>query len=346
MNIDDKKKFLINSTYITFCAVIFYLIFKLATVYLLPFFIGVLIAYFVQKPAAALEKKFKIRKNICASVLSVFFYIVTIIAVVFILIFLYRLSNGLMTSFINNGEFIKNFQQKFDHIFWKIEAINVNTFKIFVDETFNGFISKLGNILSNSIAVFVKKIPALIFSSIVTVVATCYIAKDFDCLKSFFKGFLQEGTYTKLIKIKVSFVECFLKFSVGYFWMFIITFLELVLGLLILGVPKFFVIALLITFFDLLPVFGTGGVLLPWSIISFLQSNYKNGTGLIMIYLAIIIVRNFLEPKIIGKQIGINPIFTLLFVFLGLRLAGIVGMITFPIILTVLFNYYRKEYTC
>ena len=94
---------------------------------------------------------------------------------------------------------------------------------------------------------------------------------------------------------------------------------------------------------DLLPVFGTGIILLPWSVFSFLQSNYKNGFGLVALYLIIMIVRNFAEPKIIGKQININPIFTLLFIFIGLRIGGIMGMLLFPLILTVVFTYYRRQ---
>jgi predicted PurR-regulated permease PerM len=67
------------------------------------------------------------------------------------------------------------------------------------------------------------------------------------------------------------------------------------------------------------------------------------GLGLVILYLIITVIRNFAEPKIIGKQIGINPLFTLVFIFLGLRLGGIMGMLVLPVVLTVLFTYFRRQ---
>ena len=210
-------------------------------------------------------------------------------------------------------------------------------------DTISNLLSKLGNFITGAVTSFIRRIPALIFTSVITVVSTCYIAKDFERLKRFVKGFINISTYEKIIKIKSAFTDCFFKFSVGYFWLYLLTFIELMLGLLILKIPNFIVLALLISFVDLLPVFGTGVVLLPWSVFSFLQSNYKNGFGLLFLYLFIMIVRNFAEPKIIGKQININPIFTLLFIFIGLQIGGIAGMLLFPLILTVAFTYYRRQ---
>ena len=69
----------------------------------------------------------------------------------------------------------------------------------------------------------------------------------------------------------------------------------------------------------------------------------KFGIEICVLYVVIVIVRNIIEPKIIGKQTDINPIFTLLFTLLGFRLGGIVGMIFTPIILTVIFTYFRRE---
>ena len=94
---------------------------------------------------------------------------------------------------------------------------------------------------------------------------------------------------------------------------------------------------------DLLPVLGTGTVLLPWGIILLISSDSFSGFGMIALYVVITLVRNFAEPKIIGSQIGINPLFTLLAMFAGLKLFGFVGLILLPITLIVTIEYYRKE---
>ena len=84
--------------------------------------------------------------------------------------------------------------------------------------------------------------------------------------------------------------------------------------------------------------------MLPWAVFLFLQGNYKLGFGIAFLFLLISIIRNFLEPKIIGDKMGINPIFTLAAMFLGLRLSGVVGMIMLPVALIVVYTFYRKKY--
>ena len=84
----------------------------------------------------------------------------------------------------------------------------------------------------------------------------------------------------------------------------LLTFFELTIGLHILGIENALVIAFLIAIFDVLPVLGTGGIMLPWILISFLNNQAKTGVGLLILYLVITVIRNIIEPKIVGKQIG------------------------------------------
>ena len=143
--------------------------------------------------------------------------------------------------------------------------------------------------------------------------------------------------------IKEVFYECFLKLSVGYALIFLLTFFELTVSFFLLGIKQFFIISFFVSLLDLLPIIGTGTILIPWSVIMIFQNNYKTAFGLVVTYLIISLIRNFLEPKIIGKQIDINPIFTLIFMFLGLKFGGFLGLIILPLILTVLFTYLRRN---
>lgn len=323
-----------------------YLLFKVAAAYLFPFLIGVIIAYLVQKPAKFLNSKIKLKKQICAAVLSVVFYIIIVGVLTLLCWLLYNQINTLIKFFSSNRSItyhIENVFEFVENLFENLDSELQYTLKKVTDETVGGFISKISAFLSSIVASFVKKIPTLLISSVVTVVATCYIAKDFERLKQFVKGFVSEGIYKKTIEIKNVFTDCFLKFVVGYFWLFLITLSELLIGLMLLNIRHFIIISILIAIVDLLPVFGTGSVLLPWAVVAFVSNDYKLGIGLTVLYVLIVIVKNFAEPKIIGKQIGINPLFTLLFIFLGLRLGGIMGMIVLPIALTVAFTYYRRK---
>ena len=96
-----------------------------------------------------------------------------------------------------------------------------------------------------------------------------------------------------------------------------ITFIELSVGLTVIGVKNPVPIALLISIFDILPVLGTGGIMIPWIILEALTRNFTLSFALLAVYLFVTVVRNILEPKIVGTQIGLHPIVTLSSMFVG-----------------------------
>ena len=110
-----------------------------------------------------------------------------------------------------------------------------------------------------------------------------------------------------------------------------ITFLILNVGLLVLRVRYPLLAALVITVVDALPVFGTGTILIPWALVLFLRRQTKTGVGLVVLYGAAALSRQALEPRLVGKQVGLNPVLTLLALYTGYRLLGVGGMIVFPI---------------
>ena len=129
----------------------------------------------------------------------------------------------------------------------------------------------------------------------------------------------------------------------SYSLLFLITFGELCLGLFIFGIPYPVLIALGIAIFDILPVLGTGGILLPWAAVLLIMKEHGLAFGVVLLYLIILVVRNMLEPRIVGKQIGLHPLATLAALFLGLKLLGLVGLVAFPVALTVLVNFGKEE---
>ena len=115
-----------------------------------------------------------------------------------------------------------------------------------------------------------------------------------------------------------------------------ITFVELSVGLGIIGVDYFILVALAIAIFDILPVLGTGGIMIPWAVITAILGDYPMALKLIVLYLIITVVRNIIEPKIVGGQIGLHPVVTLASMFVGVQLLGAVGLFGFPIGLSLL----------
>ena len=103
-------------------------------------------------------------------------------------------------------------------------------------------------------------------------------------------------------------------------------------GLFILGIKAPFLSALIIAFLDILPVIGVGTVLIPWSIVAFAGGEGVLGTGLIALFLINTVIRELAEPKILGKNLGIHPIVSLILIYAGYALFGFTGLIITPII--------------
>ena len=111
-----------------------------------------------------------------------------------------------------------------------------------------------------------------------------------------------------------------------------LTFLLLLLGFMILRIPNGLLLALATSLVDAFPVLGTGTVLIPWSLLRFLQGDIAQGIGLAGIYVTVSLVRSGLEPKLLGHQLGIDPLVTLISLYVGFRLWGIGGMILAPLL--------------
>ena len=108
------------------------------------------------------------------------------------------------------------------------------------------------------------------------------------------------------------------------------------MGLRIIGVERSTLVAFLIAVFDILPVLGTGGIMVPWVVLSALSGDMPRAAALLVLYLIITVIRNIIEPKIVGQQIGLHPVLTLMSMFVGTSLFGVVGLFGFPILLSLL----------
>ena len=114
-----------------------------------------------------------------------------------------------------------------------------------------------------------------------------------------------------------------------------VTFAILCFGFLLLQISHPILWAAATCLVDILPVLGTGTVLIPWSIVCFLQGDSIRGIGLVAIYVVISLLRSVLEPRLVGKQLGLDPLVTLLAIYAGYQLWGLAGMLLAPILAVV-----------
>ncbi len=343
LEIEKRKSFLINFCYVTVLVILILVSAKFLLSYLLPFVLAGIIAFLMQRPAEFLQRKLKFKKNITAAFLAVLVYLAVGFLSVFLIyrssLFLMDLTEKLPYFFEKAGNLIDALNDRFSDILPENEGFNLDSFW---QSIFNKATVTVTDVLSSSITALAKNTPSFFISSIVALVASCYIAKDFDRLVKFSRELFGKKVSENIAKIKNILIESVFKLIKGYVILSSLTFLEVFIGLLILRVKYAFFIALLTAIVDVMPVLGTGTVLIPWAVLAAVFGNVSLGIGIGILYIIVILLRNFLEPKVIGAQMGINPLFTLITMFVGLRLFGVVGLFAFPIIFIVTIKYYKE----
>ena len=196
-------------------------------------------------------------------------------------------------------------------------------------------VSAASNAVTSFATSVISNIPGLMLTTIISIVASCFITNDYNRITAFILKQFSPKNQHLIRHSKQLFMENVLKMLRGYILIFLIIFVELFVGFLIFGVPYAGTLAFFIAILDIVPVLGTGTALIPWGIVELVSGNSTLGLELILLYVFIIVVRNIIEPKIIGKQVGLPPIVTLMAMYLGLNTVGLLGMICFPIMIII-----------
>lgn len=347
MEQESKKQFLLNLFYFASLLFLIFIVCKLLLKYLLPFIAGALVAWVVQKPAAAVSEKTVLSRRTSAAVMCALLFGLIAAAGVLGGIKLFSSFGNIMSGIYGlmpkADGILKNAELQLDALSRKLPESIAETLPDILNAAAQKLTSYITAAASGFAAKTVKRVPGMLLGFIISAVSGCYIAADFSGLTKFLGELCGKKRFESLKKIKNIFSGSVLKLLKGYLLLFLITFAELSAGFFIIGEKDALLIAAATAVIDVLPVLGTGTVLIPWGIIKIATGSTAGGIGLIMLYAVITVVRNFAEPKIIGNQVGINPLFTLLAMFTGLKLFGMFGVILMPLALIVTVKYYSDE---
>ncbi len=200
--------------------------------------------------------------------------------------------------------------------------------------------SKISTPTINAVGNFAKQLPSVIIGVIMCLLASYFFVAERGTITEWFHKNMPISIRSRYLMLKSSLVKAI----GGYFkaqlkievWMYLL----LVIGLSILQVEHTLLIALGIAFLDFFPFFGTGTVMVPWAIIKILSADYKMAIGLLIIWGVGQLARQLIQPKIVGDSVGVPPIPTLFFLYIGYKLGGVLGMIVaVPIGLIVITMY-------
>ena len=196
-------------------------------------------------------------------------------------------------------------------------------------------------------AKIVSAIPQIFVFFTVTILSAIYFCIDYEKIITFFKEKCSEKHFNGIRHIFSVLRQTALRFVRSYLLLFLFTFSALFLGYTLLGETYAFLFALITSAVDSLPIFGTGTVLIPLALYHFIIGDLSYGIGACLLYLAVTVLRQILEPKILGAGMGIHPLLMLTAMYMGLRLFGIFGMLLAPFSVAILKNLigaFQKTY--
>ncbi len=343
MTVESKKNFLIHAAFYGVLLIAAALFMTCLFEPLCPFIFGFLIAWLLQKPAKAIAQRLHIQSRAPAFLLTVVFYCILFVSVTVAGLQIISALEHFVPRIpgFYTDQIVPFISQTFDALEVQMQEFDPSIVDI-IDRVSHELFSYLENLIS-SVSVsavrlasnIVTGMPSFILSVIVTVVSTCFIALDFDPIVAYVKSRLPARLRDAVSTTVTTGVSSVRKILGSYILIMGLSFVELSIGFLLLRIPYAVGLALLVAIIDIMPILGTGLVLIPWALIAAVLGKYSMALGIGALYIIMLVVRNVVEPKLVGHQMGLHPVATLLSMFVGLQLFGILGLFGFPIALSL-----------
>lgn len=302
--------------------------------FLMPFVIGWGIAAIAAPLVNWLEKKFNIVKKLGSA-------LIVILVIGLIVVGIYFAVSRIV---LEVGDLIKNIPELYAQlesglrqigsamsgIFEKLPVViqdGWNTVVANLDQYMGDLVSRISEPTVMAAGNFAKSLPSYLISVIVAILSAYFFTIQREDVLKWMKQIAPPS-----VEKRMTLVMDNLRYAVGgyfkaQFKIMGVVFLILLVGFAVLGVRYFVLIAFLISFLDFLPFFGTGTAMIPWGIYKFLMGDYKMAILLIAIYAVTQLVRQLLQPKLVADSVGMNPLVTLLLLYIGYRIGGVLGMI-------------------
>ena len=334
-NSDVLKKFLFAAGALLFI----YLTVNYLFGYIAPFALGFLLSLTLEPLAAQVTKRFKAGRGVAAIVCVV--VLIVILGLLFTVIITQLVSQArafidFAVSYINS---MPSFTDGAGSNLYDLSFLP-EEFQTAVNDALLGMLSAaaaaLGSLLRENTGSIASVVASFLLGMLLMLISVFFFIKDKFLIRDFVKTNSPAWLTEAFESVRSGVTGAFLGYMKSQLILITPTAFICVTGLLFLRYPYALFVGLLIAVFDMLPILGAGMILGPWALVSFITANITTGVGLLVMYIVIIIVRQILEPKIIGQQIGLHPLITLISIYIGLKVFGILGFIIGPMSVVII----------
>ena len=363
--IEKRRSFIINTVFVVIIVGLFYLAIKYALGIVWPFVVAFFLAMLLQRPVNFLSTKTPLKRGI-SSVIMVLFVLVIVGSILGLIIgrivielkgffdyllikmedapaFVDQIQAWLSDTFSFLPKSLhesimtatENFLNRLMGIEAKASADAIQAESSGID--FSLLSSPLGAVWGTA-----KQIPMIAVGVLVCVVSCCFMTTDYRTLRDMILSQLSQKRQSAVIRTKQVTFSTLGKMGKAYSIILFVTFMEMLLGLSFLKLIHvydsgyIFAIAFITAVVDIIPVLGTGTILIPWALWSLFTGDVGLGIGLLVVYAIISVIRQVIEPKLVASQLGLPPFVTIMAMYIGSQLFGFVGLFLLPITIMLL----------
>lgn len=338
-DMDQRRRFIINVLYLAAWVGIVFLVFRYLLNLIWPFFAAFLFAWLLKPVIRWLTVKCHVKYTLSAAVsLLVFFAVIGGLAVLLtsriaafisdFIVWLPSLYSGTVAPGLENlSDWIEGLATRISPQVYEM----VNAALPDVISSIGSAVTSLSMRLVSALSGWAAKLPSRLLSTLICAIATIFMTVDFPRMNAFLLRQIPEKPRHIITEARNRLGGILRQYGKSYGIILCITFVEVLTGLLILGQQNAFLIALAVAVFDIFPIVGVGTILLPWGTVLLLGGSVGKGVGLIVIWTVTIVVRQIIEPRIVGRHVGLPPLVTLMAMFIGTKLFGAMGLFGLPI---------------
>lgn len=351
INLKNQKQLLIYTAYISAIILIAFLLLKYIIPFFMPFLIGFLISIILKPISRVICKKSNLNCKVCGTLVVVIAYIL----IIFIMCIIgSKIIEAIQSFYGSSNSIYENYILPYIFKINELTITIVSQFLPNLTEQTNEIIKVVTSglnqaisTLSHSIIVWIAKIgisvPNFFVGLMFAIMSSIFISSDYNNIAVQITKLLPKNKRSLIFQTKMYTIKTITKYIRAYLILMFLTFIELIVGFLIIGIENPIGVAALVSICDAIPLIGSGIIILPWCLILISIGNIKLGLELIVLNIIVGILHSFLEPKILGNQLGMHPLVTLISVYIGIKLFGILGVIFIPIIVQITLSLYKSK---
>lgn len=347
---DMKKDTIKKIIYTVLCVLIIWLIIKYALKWIAPFLLALLTARLMERSVKALMERLRLRRGVASAICSIIILAalgaVLALVVTRLVAYLGDFFSNLPDMLEDIGTFINGIREAADGSLGSgAEAQDME--KAILDSLYSmleGIPQRVSNWALSAASKVAATAPKYFMFIFTYVISVFFFSGSYPDVSRFIMRQIPPRWHRKFMGIKGDFLNTLGKWFKAQFMMMGVTFVELAISFTVLRIPYGLLIAVAVSLIDALPVLGTGTILIPWALISLIGGKTTLAIGLALTYGVVSLVRSIIEPRLVGGQMGLPPVATLIAIYIGFCTIGVWGMIFFPIGLMMLKQLNDNEY--